>query len=77
MARWIVQGSQDRPASADEGPESVSEPFMTSEGAKSFARLLTDKGYAVVVRVLCDRDGGEEIIGPAVVAWMNSKSELS
>ena len=48
---------------------------MTSEGAKSFARLLTDKGYAVVVRVLCDRDGDEEIIGPAVVAWMNSNSD--
>jgi hypothetical protein len=73
MAKWIVEGARAC-GSAHDGPESVSEPFMTSEGAKSFARFLHDKGYAVVVRVASE-DGFEEISGASIVSWMNSDSD--
>jgi hypothetical protein len=72
MARWIVEGARSPARSDEPGPESVSEPFMTSEGAKSFAKLLRDKGYVVVVLAVSDMEKFEEISGAAVVAWMNS-----
>jgi hypothetical protein len=72
MARWIVEGKRAPAGSDQTGPESVSEPFMTSEGAKSFAKLLSDRGYSVMVLAVSDMERFEEISGAAVVAWMNS-----
>jgi hypothetical protein len=74
MARWIVEGARS-PGSDQAGPESVSEPFMTSEGAKSFAKLLREKGYVVVVLAVSDKEKLEEISGAAVVAWMDSVAD--
>lgn len=75
MARWIVEGSRSPAVSDQPGPESVSEPFMTCEGAKSFAKLLSEKGYAVVVLAARDKEKFEEISGAAVAAWMNSGAD--
>jgi hypothetical protein len=75
MARWIVEGARSSAGSNEGGPESVSEPFMTSEGAKSFAKLLSDRGYIVVVLAVSDKEKLEEISGAAVVAWMNSGAD--
>jgi hypothetical protein len=72
MARWIVEGTRSPAGSEEAGPESISEPFMTSEGARSFAKLLRDKGYMVVVLAIGDKEKFEKISGAAVVAWMNS-----
>jgi hypothetical protein len=75
MARWIVKGSAT-PSEANKGqPASVSEPFVTDDGAKSFARLLSEKGYVVSVHVLSDAEEREWISGPAVIEWMNSGSD--
>jgi hypothetical protein len=74
MARWIVEGA--RSAGSDQaGPESVSEPFMTRDGAKSFAKLLREKGYVVVVLAVSDKEKLEEISGAAVVEWLNSAAD--
>ena len=72
MTKWVVEGSlaHARPESGD--PKFISEPFITDDGAKSFARLLNSKGYEVVVRTYGDSKDAETLTAADAVKWMNS-----
>jgi hypothetical protein len=70
--KWIVDGALVRDGSKSQEPEFISEPFETDEGAKSFARLLTEKGYSVVVRTFDGANESETLSGLDVDHWISS-----
>jgi hypothetical protein len=71
MTKWIVEGSLAAAGSKGQKPEHASEPFITDEGAKSFARLLSENGYRVTVRVFEDGGESETMTGLEVIRWMS------
>ena len=72
MAKWVIKGSLIGAPLESADPLFVSEPFLTEEGAKSFAMLLTKKGYAIAVQI--DDEAGQvrTIAGAELVRWLNS-----
>lgn len=73
MVRWMIEGSQPRIAAESNEPLLVSEPFLTEEGARHFAILLTTQGYVVAARTL-DEDGQVlTMADAALVDWMKSE----
>ena len=73
MTKWTIDGSQ---AQADPGhadPPFISEHFLTEDGAKQFAILLTERGYAVVARTLGEDGKIVALAGAALVTWMNAE----
>jgi hypothetical protein len=71
MAKWIVEGALAG-APGGENPEFVSEPFLTEEAAKSFARLLRKKSYVVSVKFFEGGDESETMTEAKALDWMNS-----
>ena len=74
MVKWVVEGSLDgHPRGSD--PPFVSEPFLTEEGARSFAILLNEKGYAITATILAgENEPAQTIAGSALVKWLNPRS---
>jgi hypothetical protein len=75
MTKWIVEGSLVRAGSEGQTPKHAAEPFLTDEGAKSFARLLNENGYRVTVRVFDDEEELETMTGLEVIRWMSSRPD--
>lgn len=71
MVKWTIQGSL--PQAARDEPQFVSEPFLTEEGARHFAFLLTERGYLVAAQTLGAEGQVLTIAGDALVEWMNSE----
>jgi len=73
MMKWIIEGSrlQAMPGCAE--PQFVSEPFLTEEGARHFAMMLTERGYVVAARAPDEEGEVVTVAGDALVTWMNSE----
>lgn len=74
MAKWVIDGALIRPGSGSDNPPFVSEPFLTEEGARSFAILLNEKGYAISARILREGEAPETIVGADLLKWLNPRS---
>lgn len=72
MTKWVVEGTLARSGPESGDPKFISEPFITDDGAKSFARLLISKGYDVVVRTYGVSKEVETLTADEAVKWMNS-----
>jgi hypothetical protein len=71
MPKWVIEGSLIQASLGGVDPLFVSEPFLTEEGAKCFATLLTNKGYTVAVQT-DDEERLHTIAGAELVEWLNS-----
>ena len=74
MTKWMIDGSLAKPGSGRDDPPFVSEPFLTEEGARSFAILLNEKGYAITARIVQDSGPAETIAGADLLKWLNPRS---
>ncbi len=72
MPKSVIEGSLVRPPPDQAHPPSVSEPFLTEEGARHFAVLLTKKGYAVAVQTEDGQGRIRTISGAELVRWLNA-----
>jgi hypothetical protein len=73
MVKWVIDGSLERPLRGDD-PRFISEPFLTEEGARSFAILLNEKGYAITARVVADaNEPPRTIAGAELLKWLNPR----
>lgn len=75
MIKWVVDGSLQRPSQGSADPPFVSEPFLTEEGARSFAILLNEKGYAITARFVAgENEPAQTIAGAELLKWLNRRS---
>lgn len=74
MAKWIIEGSMIKAAPSRDDPPLISEPFLTEEGARAFAILLNEKGYAITAKVVAETGQVQQIAGSDLLKWLNSKS---
>jgi hypothetical protein len=71
MVKWVIEASLQRPPGGDD-PPLVSEPFLTEEGARAFAILLNEKGYAITAKIVADADEpARTIAGAELLKWLN------
>jgi hypothetical protein len=73
MAKWIVEGSMIRAGPNCDDPPFVSEPFLTEAGAKTFAILLNQKGYAITAKLIAETGQAQIVAGAELLRWLNSK----
>ena len=74
MVKWVIEGSLDRPLQGAD-PPFISEPFLTEEGARSFAILLNEKGYAITAKVVPgESEPAQTIAGAELLKWLNPRS---
>ena len=73
MAKWIVEGSMIGAGPSPDDPPFVSEPFLTEAGAKAFAILLNQKGYAITAKRVAETGQVQMIAGAELLRWLNSK----
>ncbi len=72
MAKWVIEGSLVGPPPDRADPPSISEPFLTEDGARHFALLLTKKGYAIAVQAEDGQGRVRTIAGAELLRWLNS-----
>jgi hypothetical protein len=70
----VIDGSLTQLGAGRDDPPFVSEPFLTEEGARSFAILLNEKGYAITARIVPENGPGEAIAGADLLKWLNPRS---
>jgi hypothetical protein len=74
MTKWVIDGLLTKPGSGHDDPSFVSEPFLTEEGARSFAILLNEKGYTITARIVQECGPVETIVGADLLKWLNPRS---
>jgi hypothetical protein len=74
MAKWVIEGSMTKAGPGRADPKFVSEPFLTEEGAKSFALLLNEKGYSITAKVVGETGQTQSIAGAEFLKWLNTRS---